>query len=177
MLPFFQNIVAFLNKEEIPYMLTGSMAMSLYAESRATKDFDFIVLLSANEISKIVTHFSHGYYCNEEAIKDAVRYKSMFNVIEHESGFKVDFFILKGTDFQQSEFSRRNKVDMFGVEVYVISLEDLILSKLIWIQQLQSAIQMEDIRILAEVDDIDWEYIYHWMGKLNLHTFGLIIKK
>jgi hypothetical protein len=61
MLPFFENIVAFLNKEEIPYMLTGSMAMSLYTVSRATKDFDFIVNISKDDISKIIVHFKEGY--------------------------------------------------------------------------------------------------------------------
>lgn len=174
MLPFFQNIVGFLNKEEIPYMLTGSMAMSLYTLSRSTKDFDFIVQISASDVGKITDYFREGYYCNEDAIKEAIRYKSMFNVIEHETGFKVDFFVLKSSDFQQSEFLRRSKVNMFGVDVYVISLEDLILSKLIWIQQLQSAIQMEDIRTLIQADNIDWKHIHYWINKLNLHTFDLI---
>jgi hypothetical protein len=177
MLPFFENIVAFLNKEEIPYMLTGSMAMSLYTVSRATKDFDFIVNISKDDISKIIVHFKEGYYCNEDAIRDAVRYKSMFNIIEHNSGFKVDFFVSKDSPFQQSEFSRRSKVHMFGVDVFVISLEDLILSKLNWIQQLQSAIQIQDIRTLTQLEDIDWGYIHHWVDRLNLATFDLIAER
>jgi hypothetical protein len=36
----------------------------------------------------------------------------------------------------------------------------LLLSKLLWIQTIQSNIQMEDIKLLAEVKDLDWTYGY-----------------
>jgi hypothetical protein len=45
MLYIWENVVGFLNREQIPYMLSGSMAMSLYTLSRSTKDFDFVVEL------------------------------------------------------------------------------------------------------------------------------------
>jgi hypothetical protein len=55
-----------------------------------------------------------------------------------------------------------------------VSPEDLIISKLIWIQQLQSAVQMLDIRNLVESDNLDWEYIDLWIRELNLNTFNLL---
>jgi hypothetical protein len=48
------------------------------------------------------------------------------------------------------------------------------ISKLIWIQELQSAIQMEDIRNLAESENLDWEYIDLWIGNLHLNSFNLL---
>lgn len=171
---FFHDIVDFLNKEEIPYMLTGSMAMYIYTIARSTQDFDFVVQLQADDVQKVTSRFSKGYYCNEDSIKDAIRRKSMFNIIEHESQFKADFILLRGDDeFQHLQFNRRSKVKLLDTEVYIISGEDLVLSKLIWIQQLQSGRQMEDIKSVARNPSLDWNYIRHWINRLSLITFDL----
>jgi len=46
--------------------------------------------------------------------------------------------------------------------IYVVSSEDLLISKLIWIQDFQSPLQMEDIKNLAEIDSLDKVYISKW---------------
>ncbi|RPD39286.1 hypothetical protein [Chitinophaga barathri] len=174
MIPFFNKITDVLNKHEIPYMLSGSVAMSLYILPRATRDFDFIIHLQPGDIDRFVENFSEGYYCDADAVKEAVERQGMFNIIDHESGFKADFVVLKNAPFRQMEFSRRIQMDFYGKPIYVVSPEDLLISKLIWIQDLQSAIQMEDIRNIAEKEDLDKEYISSWIKKLNLNTFNLL---
>ena len=72
------------------------------------------------------------------------------------------------------EFNRKLRVTYFGKTIYVVSPEDLLLSKLIWIQDFQSVIQMEDIKNLTFVKNLDWDYISKWVKRLNLHTFNLI---
>jgi hypothetical protein len=42
------------------------------------------------------------------------------------------------------------------------------------IQDLQSALQMEDIKNIAEIESLDWDYIKNWIDKLNLNTFNLL---
>jgi hypothetical protein len=177
MVSFFQNIVGFLNKEGIPYMLSGSLAMSYYVPGRSTKDFDFIVHIQKERATKIVAHFTPGYYCDQEAIQDAVQRKSMFNVIEHATNFKADFFILNDEPYEREKFSRRVRVKYFDSETFIIAAEDLLLSKLIWIQQLQSGRQMEDISMIAVYPSLDWGYIHRWISELNLSTFDLALPK
>jgi hypothetical protein len=70
---FFQKIVDVLNTCDIPYMLSGSVAMSLYIVPRATQDFDFIVHLKPQDIDRFVGNFKEGYYCDKDAIEDAVK--------------------------------------------------------------------------------------------------------
>ena len=149
--------------------------MGLYTMNRNTKDIDFIVHLQTKDVNTIVSYFGKGYYVSEDAIKDAIKRKSMFNIIDHATQFKADFFILKSDDFNQTEFNRRVKVDFFGMPVYVVTAEDLILSKLIWIQELQSAVQMEDIKNLLTLENIDRNYIRHWIKELKLNTFDFTI--
>jgi hypothetical protein len=60
------------------------------------------------------------------------------------------------------------------MEIFIVSPEDLILSKLIWIQDSKSALQMEDIKALAEITGLDWLYIKEWVTLLKLNTFGLL---
>lgn len=45
MFEFLRVLVQFFDKYQIPYMLSGSMAMSIYTGPRYTRDFEFIVHL------------------------------------------------------------------------------------------------------------------------------------
>jgi len=154
-------------------MLSGSMAMSIYTLPRATRDFDFVVHLQKKDVETVVNFFKHGYYCDPDAVLDAVKNHSMFNIIDHASGYKADFMILKNKPFRQKEFERRKLITSFDMSIYVVSPEDLLLSKLIWIQQLQSNLQIEDIKNLSEIESLDWEYIRYWLKELQLNTFNL----
>ena len=58
--------------------------------------------------------------------------------------------------------------------ISIVSPEDLLLSKLIWIQDIQSGVQMEDIKSISTVQDLDWSYINGWIKELNLKTFNLL---
>ncbi len=174
MLLFFQKVIDVLNITNIPYMLSGSVAMGTYIIPRATRDFDFIVHLQTKDIDSFVKHFKDGYYCDADAIRDAIKNRSMFNIIDHNSGYKADFVILKNEDYRQTEFNRRVQMEYFGKSVFLVSAEDLLLSKLLWIQTYQSALQMEDIKNLSKLETLDWNYIHEWIKKLRIHTFNLL---
>jgi hypothetical protein len=98
----------------------------------------------------------------------------MFNIIDHASGFKADFVELKDEPFRQNEFTRRISMEYFGKIIYVVSPEDLVISKLIWIQDIQSAVQMEDIKNFVTTENLDWNYINLWVSKLKLNSFNLL---
>ena len=174
MFEFLKIIIRFLQENNIPYMLSGSVALSIYTLPRATRDFDFIVQLQSKDVESLIESFKEGYYCDADAINDAIRHQSMFNIIDHCSGFKADFVILKNEPFRQTEFSRRIEIGFEGMNVFIVSPEDLLLSKLIWIQDFQSTIQMEDIKILAKKKELDWGYIHSWINSLGLNTFNLL---
>lgn len=148
--------------------------MGVYVVPRATRDFDFVIELKLHNIEKFVANFKTGYYCNINAVKDAVAEHSMFNIIDDESGYKADFVVLKDDIYRQTEFNRKNKIEYLGKDIFIVSCEDLLLSKLLWIQTIQSNLQMEDIKLLARVKDLDWPYINYWISTLKISTFNLI---
>ena len=60
------------------------------------------------------------------------------------------------------------------MQINLVSPEDLIISKIAWIQKIQSDIQKEDIKILLTIKNIDMRYIRKWIATLKLNTFGLL---
>ncbi|MBC7888954.1 MAG: hypothetical protein H7Z13_13845 [Ferruginibacter sp.] len=176
MIEFLKVLVNFFELNQITYMLSGSVAMSLYTLPRFTRDFDFVVHLKPGDVKDLVEHFKEGYYCDEDAIRDAILNKSMFNVIDHKSSYKADFIILKNEPYRITEFERRRLIDFFEMKIYVVSPEDLLLSKIIWVQETQSSLQFEDIRSLSSLDNLDRQYIDKWIDILKLNTFNLLKK-
>jgi hypothetical protein len=141
---------------------------------RFTSNFDFIVHLKKGNVPALMNHFKEGYYCDEDAVNEAVRDKGMFNIIDHKSNYKADIVILKDNVYRQTEFERRRQIDFLDMKIYIVSPEDLLLSKLIWIQDLQSSIQIEDIKSLWTIKDLDREYISEWIKMLKLNTFKAV---
>jgi len=174
MIQFLKKLINYFEKEKIAYMLSGSVAMSIYSLPRFTRDFDFIVQLQLKDIKGLVDYFKEGYYCDEDTIKEAIINKSMFNIIDFASTYKADFIILKNEPYRLAEFERREQVNFLYMQINLVSPEDLIISKIAWIQEVQSDIQKEDIKILLKIKNIDMRYIRKWIATLKLNTFGLL---
>lgn len=161
-------------KEKIAYMLSDSVAMSIYALPRFTRDFDFVVHLLPKDIPLVLACFKEGYFCDADAVEEAVKRNGMFNIIDHKSGYKADIMVLKNEPYRRVEFERRKSVEFMDMKLAIVSPEGLLLSKLIWIQNWDSGIQKEDIKTLAKVEGLQSDYIAHWVKELKLNTFGLI---
>ena len=123
MISFLKKLVEYFDTEKIPYMLSGSVAMSIYSVPRFTRDFDFIVHLQPGDVKGLTTYFREGYYCDEDAVKEAIERKSMFTIIDHASGYKADFIILKSEPYRRTEFERRKLVDFQGMAINLVSVK------------------------------------------------------
>jgi len=151
----------------IAYMLTGSMAMNLYAQPRMTRDVDIVVELSGADASKIVAAFSPDYYVAREAVDESIKRKTMFNLIHEKTIIKVDCIVRKNSEYRKIEFERRRRLPVDGFETWTVSREDLILSKLDWAKDSHSDFQLRDVRNLMSVE-YDREYVERWARELGL---------
>ncbi len=157
---------------QIQYMLAGSMAMNFYAVSRATRDIDMVVQLQEKDVDKFLECLENFYY-NKKVIVQEINRKGMFNVIDNNSGFKIDIILLKDSEYTLKAFEHRRPYNDLGFDVYVTSLEDLIIAKIQWIQQIFSERQVNDVQMLLRNKNVNYEYINHWCNKLKLNTFNL----
>jgi len=151
----------------IPFMLTGSIAMNYYAQPRFTRDIDVVVELGIADVDKIVRVFHPDYYVSREAVVESVRHRSMFNLIHNESIVKVDFMIRKDQPFRQLEFERRVRIRIKDFETWIVTREDLILSKLYWARESRSERQFGDIKNLIATE-CDRRYISQWAQDLGI---------
>jgi hypothetical protein len=132
----------------IAFMLTGSMAMNFYAQPRMTRDIDLVVELDEVEAETIVNLFEEDYYVDSQAVSRAIAQRSVFNLIHNEMIIKVDCIVLKGEAYRQEEFGRRQRVALGDFQTWIVSREDLILSKLYWAKESKSEMQLRDVHNL-----------------------------
>lgn len=161
------DVVKRLNTAGVPYMLTGSVAMNYYAVPRMTRDIDFVIELSPSKLSRLEELFKDDYYFSREAIQESLKYSSSFNLINNEFQIKIDCMIRKQSEYRLLEFSRRKIITLEGTEIFIVSKEDLILSKLFWAKDNHSQRQLDDVKNLAQTG-FDREYVALWSRGLGV---------
>jgi hypothetical protein len=174
MLKLLEKICHILDTLRIPYMLSGSVAMNFYADPRTTQDIDIVVEMYDYDVSGFVKMLDDKFYYFQEGIYDEIRRKGMFNIIDFETGFKVDFITMKKELYEQVKFQNRRKTTYADIDLWIISPEDLIISKLQWIQVLESDKQKNDIINLLDNEQLDLTYIKDWCRTLRLKTYKLV---
>lgn len=164
-----RDVVARLEAAGIAYMLTGSVAMAVYAEPRMTRDVDIVVELRQDDAARVVELFSPDYYVSDEAVAGAIAGRGLFNVFSLTWLVKVDLILRKDDDFERHAFSGRRRYDAGGFVVWVIGKEDLILSKLLWAASTDSEFQLRDVRKLL-ASGVDGAYLDEWSVKLGVEA-------
>lgn len=169
-----KRIITSLDTNSIPYMLSGSIAMNSYTVPRMTLDIDIVIELKEENLDAFLSLFDDTFYINHDTVRHEVTRQGMFNVIDHRTGFKVDFIVRKNSRYRLHEFGRRQKIRLEDMDIWMVSPEDLVVSKIIWIQQLKSDKQIEDIENLLAMPLLDINYIRYWCEELKLETYNLI---
>jgi hypothetical protein len=167
-LDFLHLIAERLDGAGISYMLTGSLAMALYAEPRMTRDIDLVVECEGRTEADFVTLFGDVCYISEDAVRQALASGGMFNIIHLEGVSKADFIVRRPEEYRRVEFARRKLTNIGGRGIPVVAPEDLILSKLVWWIDGESDLQRADLGLLLEsLPALDMVYIEHWAERLG----------
>lgn len=166
-LEVFQDIAGRLERAGIAYMLTGSVALSYYAEPRMTRDIDLVVEVAGRDSARLAGLFAPDYYVSEADVRRALQERGMFNVLHLGKVVKVDLIVRKDDEYRRNEFSRRKKMHLGGVDAWIVSKEDLILSKLAWAKPSMSELQLGDVRNLLATG-ADTAYLRRWAPALSV---------
>ena len=153
----------------VSYMLTGSLAMNYYTQPRMTRDIDVVVALEARDTDTITRLFDADYYVAREAVSDAIARQSVFNLIHQESIIKVDCIVRKSSDYRRLEFERRRAIRLQDFTIWIVSKEDLIISKLYWARDSHSELQLRDVKNLLATS-YDAAYLEKWTHELGLDS-------
>jgi hypothetical protein len=167
-----KKVIQALDAAGIEYMATGSLVSSLQGEPRSTHDIDLVVAIHRRSNKDLLKFFPPpDYYLDEESIVEAINSNGMFNLIEVNSGDKIDFWILTDGFFDQSRFKRRYREEVLGLKLFVSAPEDTILMKLRWTKLAGgSEKQFTDAMRVYEVqyEKLDMNYLRAWAAKLGV---------
>ena len=167
-------VVQTLDGAGVEYMLTGSVVSSLQGEPRSTHDIDIVVAIKRSLAKKLVDAFPPPrYHLTRESILDAISHRSMFNLLDTDTGDKVDFWMLTDEPFDLSRFERRRTEEILGLKLAVSSPEDTILAKLSWAKRSGgSEKQFSDALHVYEVQsaNMDMEYLRRWAKDLGVES-------
>lgn len=161
-------VTARLDAGGIPYMVTGSLALSHYAQPRMTRDIDLVVALEPEDAERLAHLLGDQFECDADAMHMAIVRQGLFNLIHTERIVKVDFVVRKDAPFRLEEFSRRRCIEFAGERIWMVSPEDLLLSKLAWAKDTRSPIQLADAKNLIESTTLDWTYAERWAADLGI---------
>jgi hypothetical protein len=94
---FFSLFLHPLNSIEVPYMITGAVASTIYGEPRLTQDIDIVLDLDRNGVPRLATAFPPDQYYvpPEEALEEEVGRPSggHFNLLHLETGLRADCYL------------------------------------------------------------------------------------
>ena len=166
------EIASILNKNKIPYLITGGMAGFVWGRPRFTADIDLVVELSVDKLivlEKALKSLDEAGYVDADIMREAMAQSGEFNFIDGKTGMKVDFWVSSGDPFDRSRLKRRVAKKIIGHDVYFSTPEDLILSKLSRWRDTGSSRHKEDIASIISIsgDGLDREYLNSWAEKLG----------
>lgn len=184
-LAFARLVLDALDATRLEYMIGGSFALYAWGEVRTTRDFDLVVHLPDQKITKLSQELeARGMLVPPEILLDLLVQPEgdlPVSAIHLDSGYKAELFLLRPDDtFRAVCLARRRLVDLdepLGT-VYVHAPDDLIINK---VRHYGLSRQTKHIRDIASIlamsgDEIDWAHLTKWIRQLGLVPVWLEVK-
>lgn len=175
-------VAAVLERLQIPYFITGSMAAIAQGEPRYTNDIDVVAEISSADVEPLQAAFpAPEFYLSESALREAISSRRQFNVIHIATGLKIDLFVPEPNEFNRLRMQRKIRLTLVAEQSgWFASAEDLILKKLLYFQEGASDKHLRDIAgvLLIQNEKIDQAYRDEWAAKLGVsQELELVTKK
>ena len=136
----------------VRYMITGSVAATIYGEPRLTNDVDVVAAVMDSQVGRLADVFplSEFYLPPEEVIRveNARTHRGHFNIIHHASGFKADVYLTGRDSLHEWGMANARHVEVEGMVVSVAPPEYVVVRKLEFYREGGSEKHLNDIRAM-----------------------------
>ena len=170
------SLIDLLDRLEVTWYVGGSVASTVHGRFRATNDVDVIADLREDHASVIRSALEADHFVDEESIREAVRYRSSFNLVHFGTGLKIDVFVAADSEYEAGVRARRVSEPIVDARrtrrLWIASAEDTILAKLRWYRRggEVSERQWRDVQGVIELRGqvLDVEYLHGWAPVLGI---------
>ncbi len=150
-------VSGYLDSEGIEYVIVGGVAVMFHGVPRTTVDIDIILDIGEDEIKPFVEFLtSHGFVASVEDMEAALREGSLCTVFFKDSLLRLDIQGVN-TEFDKLTLERAIRVDLFGSNIRLGSVEDTLINKILFQgeQDLRDALGI----FSRKTGQLDLEYI------------------
>jgi hypothetical protein len=156
------RLTTILERLDIPYLIGGSFASSVFGTPRSTQDADVVAEITLQHVDPLVRDLSPDFFLDAAAMREAATGRSSFNILDQGTMFKIDIFVSPEDEWSRERLKRaRSETVRAGgrdVQMRFSTPEDTVLHKLVW------------YRLGGEVSDRQWEDV---LGLLEVQGTGL----
>lgn len=117
----------------VHYLLTGSVACSVYGLPRAVQDVDVLAEIHSKQLPFLFERLAENYLFDQDVASLAVRQRTSFSLLHLSRLVKMDI-LLPSTIFEASMLQHKQTVALIEgkAPLSIATPEDLILIRLIW---------------------------------------------
>lgn len=154
-----------LDAAAIPYMLTGSLSSNNYGRARSTADADFVIELKGGSIQKVFETLKPYVIFDPQLRLESVTFTLRWVGVVVGSEFKIELFqVNRGDAHDSARFDRRLAANLFGRQIMIPTVEDVIVQKLRWYGRQKRTKDLEDLKAVLAIQAgrVDLAYIRHW---------------
>jgi hypothetical protein len=165
-----------LNRLNIRYMVSGSVAAMLYGEPRVTHDIDFVVVLRLADVARLAETFvSPEFYIPPSEVIRAELLRDLrghFNLIHMASGLKADFYLTGRDELHAWAFQLARSYPVGPVSITLAPPEYVVVRKLEYYREGSSEKHLRDIRAMLEVSggQLDRPALEDWIRRRGLEA-------
>jgi hypothetical protein len=163
------GISGLLVKEGILFHITGGLASSYYGEPRFTQDVDIVIRIdpTSSTFDRLITALADRYIVDEQTARAAAA-EGLLQALDRETLIKIDLHVGEAI---AGELQRSVREEVLtGVFVPLVSREDAILSKLLWIRQGSHKSRHDVTAMLRRTGTLNWSFLSEKAQELEVDS-------
>jgi hypothetical protein len=161
------GVIDALERLATPYVLVGSLATNFHGIPRSTRDADIVVAIEASTLDRLAAALMPGLRIQPQTSFETVT-GTIRHVIEvQDSPFIIELFGWSDDPHDQARLARRLRVRVLDRQTWVLTAEDVVITKLRWGQHANRSKDLEDARNVLAVrqGELEMEYIRRWCAE------------
>jgi hypothetical protein len=166
-------LVAALDALAIPYMISGSLATNVYGVPWATDDGDFVVEFPPGcRIEDLARALPATICLDPQSRCETVTGSRMHACTVRDSAFRIELFLVTDDPHDRERFARRYRLATPFGAVWMPTVEDVIVTKLLWAARAGRPKDRDDCRNVIALQEavVDWPYVQRWCDHHGTRT-------